>query len=135
MSCRTRGGVLGLDTGDRPFFLRSFQSAYAAPNSIFYLDFPEFEKSSREMVVLSPVTKESKSQDVEKEDDLAFFGDMVLRTKHNDENRYVRHNLELEALDIVNLKPLWSRVFPKQAPWVLRVRFERKTCFLLERQG
>ncbi|HEY6945036.1 MAG TPA: M48 family metalloprotease [Candidatus Acidoferrum sp.] len=118
MSSRTRGGVWGLDTGERPFYLRSFQSVYAAPNSIFYLDFPEFEKSSREMVVLSPVTKQSRSRDVEKDDDLTFFGDMVLRTKHNDKNRYVRHNLELEAMDIVNLKPLWSRAFPKQAPWV-----------------
>lgn len=118
MSSRTRGGVWGLDTGERPFFLRSFQSVYAAPNSLFYLDFPEFEKSSREMVVLSPVTKQSKSRNVEKDDDLAFFGDMVLRTKHNDKNRYLRHNLELEAMDIVNLKPLWSRAFPKQAPWV-----------------
>ncbi|HEV2196530.1 MAG TPA: M48 family metalloprotease [Candidatus Acidoferrum sp.] len=118
MSSRTRGGVWGLDTGERPFFLRSFQSVYAAPNSLFYLDFPEFEKSSREMVVLSPVTKQSKSRNVEKDDDLAFFGDMVLRTKHNDKNRYLRHDLELDAMDIVNLKPLWSRAFPKQAPWV-----------------
>ncbi|PYT93420.1 MAG: hypothetical protein DMG36_09920 [Acidobacteria bacterium] len=118
MSSRTRGGLWGLDTGERPFFLRSFQSVYAAPNSLFYLDFPGFEKSSREMVVLSPVTKQSKSRDVEKDDDLAFFGDMVLRTKHNDKNRYLRHNLELEAMEIVNLKPLWSRAFPKQAPWI-----------------
>jgi len=118
MSGRTRGGVWGLDTGERPFFLRSFQSAYATPNSLFYLDFPEFEKASREMVVLSPVTKQSKSRDVEKEDDVTFFGDMVLRTKHNDKNRYARRNLGLEAMDIVNLKPLWSRAFPKQGPWV-----------------
>src|SRR5215467_1095093 len=118
MAGRTRGGVWGLDTGERPFFLRSFQSAYATPSSLFYLDFPEFEKTSREMVVLSPVTKQSKSRDVNKDDDLAFFGDMVLSTKHNDKNRYVRHNLELEAMDIVNLKPLWSRAFPKQGPWV-----------------
>ena len=118
MSSRTRGGVWGLDTGERPFFLRSFQSVYAAPNSLFYFDFPEFEKSSREMVVLSPVTKQSKARDVDKDDDLAFFGDMVLRTKHNDKNRYMRHNLELEAMDIAYLKPLWSRAFPKQAPWV-----------------
>ena len=70
------------------------------------------------MVVLSPVTKQSKSRDVEKEDDLTFFGDMVLRTKNNEKNRYARRNLELEAMDIVNLKPLWSRAFPKQGPWV-----------------
>lgn len=118
MSSRTRGGVWGLETGDRPFFLRSFQSVYAAPNSLFYLDFPEFEKYSREMVVLSPVSKQSRARDVDKDDDLAFFGDMVLRTKHNDKNRYLRHNLELEAMDIAYMKPLWSRTFPKQAPWV-----------------
>jgi WD40 repeat protein len=130
MSSRTRGGVWGLDTGERPFFLRSFQSVYAAPNSLFYLDFPEFEKFSREMVVLSPFTKQSKSRDVEKDDDLAFFGDMVLRTKHNDKNRYLRHNLELEAMDIVNLKPLWSRAFPKQAPWVSGSASSGKLIFL-----
>jgi hypothetical protein len=75
MSSRTRGGIWGLDTGERPFFVRGFQSAYAARNSIFYLDFPEFEKINREMAVLSPVTKQSKARDVEKDDDLTFFGD------------------------------------------------------------
>lgn len=130
MSGRTRGGIWGLDTGDRPFFLRSFQSAYAAPNSLFYLDFPEFEKVSRQMVVLSPATKQSKGRDVDKEDDLSFFGSMVLRTKHNDKNRYARRNLELEALDIVALKPLWSRTFPKQAPRVFGSTSSGKLVFL-----
>ena len=118
MASRTRGGIWGLETGQRSFLVRSFQSAYCAPNSLFYLDFPEFEKLSREMAVLSPTTRQSKTRDVEKDDDLSFFGSMVLRTKHNDKNRSARHNLEMEALDVIALKPLWSRTFPKQAPWV-----------------
>lgn len=118
MASRTRGGIWGLDTDERVFYLRSFQGAYYAPNSLFYLDFPEFEKISREMAVLSPTTKQSKSRDVEKDDDLAFFGNMVMRTKHNDNNRNARRNFELQAMDIVTLKPLWSRTFPKHGPWV-----------------
>jgi WD40 repeat protein len=118
MAGRTRGGIWGLEAGERAFLVRSFQSGYFAPNSVFFLDFPEFEKASRTMAVLSPITKQSKAREVEKDDDLSFFGSMVLRTKHNDKNRHARRNLELDALDIVTLKPLWSRTFPKQGPWV-----------------
>lgn len=118
MASRTRGGVWDLETTDRSFLLRSFQNAYFAPNTVFYLDFPEFEKASREMVVLSPITKQSKSRDVEKDEDLTFFGNMLLRTKRNDKNRNARRNFELDALDMATLKPLWSRTFPKQGPWV-----------------
>ncbi|HXY25320.1 MAG TPA: M48 family metalloprotease [Candidatus Acidoferrum sp.] len=118
LSSRTRGGVWGLDSGQRTFLVRSFQNAYYAPNNLFYLDFPEFEKAGREMVVLSPVSKQSKSRPVEKDDDLSFFGSMVLRTKHHDKNQHARRNFELEALDMVTLKTLWSRTFPKEGPWV-----------------
>lgn len=118
MSSRTRGGVWGLDSGQRAFLVRSFQGAYYAPNNVFYLDFPEFEKASREMVVVSPVSKQSKSRPVEKDDDLSFFGNMLLRTKYKDKNQNSRRNFELEALDMATLKTLWSRTFPKQGPWV-----------------
>ena len=130
MASRTRGGVWDLETTDRSFLLRSFQNAYFAPNTVFYLDFPEFEKASRAMVVLSPVTKQSKSRDVEKDDDLTFFGSMLLRTKHHDKNRNARRNFELEALDMATLKPLWSRAFPKQGPWVSGSATSGKVIFL-----
>lgn len=117
MASRTRGGIWDLETTDRSFFLRTFQNGYFAPDTVFYLDFPEFEKISRQMAVLSPVTKQSKSRNVEKDDDLTFFGSMLLRTKHNDKNGNDRRNFELQALDITTLQPLWSRTFPKQGPW------------------
>jgi len=118
MSSRTRGGVWDLDTSQRVLYVRGFQGAYYTPNGVFFLDFPEFEKIGREIVVASPVTKQSKSRNVDKDDDVTFFGDVFLRTTHHDKNRNARRNFELAALDMATAKPLWSRSFPKQGPWV-----------------
>ena len=117
LSGKMRGGVWNIDTTDRAFYLRSFQNAYYAPNSTFYLDFPEFGKAGRELVVLSPSTNQSKSRPVEKDDNLTFFGSVLLRTK-NDGKNHALHGFSLEALDIATLKPLWTRTFPKQGPSV-----------------
>src|SRR2546422_707980 len=118
MSSRTRGGVWDLDTNTRIFHIRAFQNAYYNANGNFFMDFPEFEKAQREMGVLSPVTQQSKGREIDKDDDLTFFGDVFLRTKHNDKNRNVRRNFVLESLDMATGKLLWSRNFPKQGPWV-----------------
>lgn len=118
MSSRTRGGVWDLDNNARSILIRGFQNAYYATNAVFFLDFPEFQKDPRAMVVLSPVTKQLKDRPIDKEDDVTFFGDVFLRTKHNDKNRNAHRNFELDALDMATAKPLWSRSFPKQGPWV-----------------
>jgi hypothetical protein len=76
MSSRTRGGVWDLDKNARSVLIRGFQNAYYAPNAVFFLDFPEFEKDSRAMVVLSPVTKQLKDRQIDKDDDVTFFGDV-----------------------------------------------------------
>ena len=118
MSGRTRGGVWNLDTNARVFHIRSFRNAFYNPNGTFFMEFPEFEKSSREMAILSPVTLQSKGREIDKDDDVDFFGDVFLRTKHNDKNRHARRNFELDSLDMATGKPLWSRTFPKQGPWI-----------------
>jgi WD40 repeat protein len=118
ISGRTRGGVWDLDTNARVFHIRGFQNAHYNSNGTFFMDFPEFEKSSREMAVLSPVTQQTKGREIDKNDDVDFFGDVFLRTKHNDKNRGARRNFELDALDMATGKALWSRNFPKQGPWI-----------------
>jgi WD40 repeat protein len=116
ISGSTRGGIWNLQTNERVFHLRAFQNAFYTPNSTFFIDFPEFEKAEREMVVASPVTGQTKARPVEKDDDVTFFGDVLLRIKPGEKNRGARRNFELDALDIVDQKPLWSRNFPKQGP-------------------
>lgn len=116
ISNHTRGGLWNLDTNNRVFHVRAFQNVFFAPNTTFFLDFPSFEKTDREMAVASPVTGQSKARPVDKDDDITFYGDVLLRVKHGEKNRSVRKNLELDVLDIVDQKPLWSVSFPKQAP-------------------
>ncbi len=118
ISTRTRGGVWNMDSNVRVFHIRAFQNAYYNANGNFFMDFPQFEKAKREMAVLSPVTQQTKGREIDKDDDLTFFGDVYLRTKHNDKNRIVRRNFELDGLDMATGKLLWSRNFPKQGPWV-----------------
>lgn len=116
ISSRTRGGIWNLDTNERVFHIRAFQSAYYNSNVTFFLDFPTFEKTGRELVVASPVTRQAKSRPVEKDDDLTFFGGVLFRIKHPEKNRGAGRNYQLDALDIVDQKLLWSRDFPKQGP-------------------
>jgi len=116
VSNHTRGGIWNLDTNTRVFHVRAFQSAFFTPSSTFFLDFPSFEKEGRQMVVASPVTAQSKARPVDKDDDITFFGDVLFRIEHNDKNRSARRNFTVNALDIVDQKPLWSLNFPKQGP-------------------
>jgi WD40 repeat protein len=130
ISTGTRGGVWNLDTNTRVFHIRAFQNAYYASTGNFFMDFPEFEKAGREMAVLSPVTQLSKGRPVDKDDDLTFFGDVFLRTKHNDKSRGARRNFEIDALDMATGKALWSRNFPKQGPWISGSASSGKVVFV-----
>jgi len=116
ISSRTRGGIWNLEANERVFHVRAFQSAYYNPNITFFLDFPTFEKTERELVVASPVTRQSKSRPVEKDDDITFFGDVLFRIKHPEKSRGNGRSYQLDALDIVDQKHLWLRDFPKQGP-------------------
>jgi hypothetical protein len=130
ISGRTRGGIWNLDANDRVFHVRAFQSAYYVPNVTFFLDFPSFEKTGREMVVASPVTLQTKSRPVDKDDEITFFGDVLFRVKKSEKNRGGRRNFELDALDIVDQKSLWSRNFPKEGPTFSGSASSGKVVFL-----
>ncbi len=130
ISSRTRGGIWNLDANDRVFHVRAFQSAYFTPNVTFFLDFPSFEKTGRELAVASPVTRQTKSRPVDKDDEIIFFGDVFFRVKYADKNRGAHRNYELDALDVVDQKPLWSRSFPKQGPTVSGSSSSGKVVFI-----
>src|SRR5271157_13283 len=116
MSTGTRGGVWDVEKNERPVNARGFSHVSYTNTPAFFLDFPEFEKASRQIVIVSPVTQQSRARDITKEEDLRFFGDTCLRVKHNDNNQHSSWNVVVDALDLASLNPLWSRSFPKQGP-------------------
>src|SRR5262249_35293589 len=112
------------------FYLRSFLNIFYAPNTTFFVEFPRFEKADREMGALSPVTLQSKSRPVEKDDEVTFFGNVLLRTKRNDRDKRARRNFELAAVDMATQRPLWSRTFPKEGPSISGSPSSGKVVFL-----
>src|SRR5262249_19315783 len=83
ISTKTRGGVWNVAQGQRLLYVRGFQNASYTAGPAFFFDFPEFEKMSREFSIMSPVTKQSRNRGIEKNDDLRFFGDTLLRLKRD----------------------------------------------------
>ncbi len=118
MSTGTRGGVWSIEKNERPIYVRAFSHASFTNSPAFLLDFPEFEKASREITIVSPETQQSRAREITKDDDIRFFGDTCLRIKHNDNKKESSWNMEVQALDMASLGPLWSRSYPKQGPYM-----------------
>lgn len=118
MSTGTRGGVWSVEKNERPIYVRGFDHASFTNIPAFLLDFPEFEKASRQIVMVSPETQQSRAREITKDDDMRFFGDTCLRVKHNDNKKESSWNVEVQALDMASLSPLWSRGYPKQGPFL-----------------
>jgi WD40 repeat protein len=116
ISTGTRGGVWNVNKNERPVNARGFSNASYTNTPAFFLDFPEFEKVNRKIVIVSPVTQQSRVREIAKEEDLRFFGDTCLHVKHNDNKQHSNWNVVVDALDLATLNPLWSRNFPKQGP-------------------
>ena len=117
-----------MDANERIFHVRAFQNAYYTTNITFFLDFPPFEKTDREMVVASPITHQTKSRLVDKDDDITFFGDVLFRIKQ------LPKEIAGQAAAISWMlwtswtkKPLWSRNFPKQRAFYLRFALQRQS--------
>jgi len=118
MSTDTRGGLWSIEKNERPIYVRGFNHASFTNTPAFLLDFPEFEKASRQITIVSPETQQSRAREITKDDDIRFFGDTCLRVKHNDNKKESNWNTEVQALDMASLGPLWSRSYPKQGPYM-----------------
>jgi hypothetical protein len=101
---------------ERALYIRGFQNASYTAGPAFFFDFPVFEKESREFAIISPVTKQSRGRPVEKDDDLRFFGNTLLRLKGDDKDKGSKRPAEVDAMDIAQMTPLWNHNFPKGAP-------------------
>lgn len=116
ISTRTRGGVWDTAEGQRAIYVRGFQNAAYAPGPAFFFDFPEFEKLQRDFAIMSPVTKQARDRQIDKDDDLRFFGNTLLKFKADKKANRQDAPAEVEALDMALMTHLWSHSFPKGTP-------------------
>ena len=118
ISTSTRGAVWDTLNNARSLYVRGFQNATYTQGPAFFFDFPKFEKVEREFAIMSPVTKQVRSRTVNEDDDARFFGSTLLRLKHSDKSRGPNQPVEVEAMDMALMTPLWSRSFPKGGPGI-----------------
>jgi hypothetical protein len=116
ISTRTRGAIWDTLGNVRSLYVRGFQNAAYTQGPAFFFDFPKFEKMEREFSIMSPVTKQARSRTVNEDDDLRFFGNALLKLKHADKSRGPNQPVDVEAMDMALMTPLWSHSFPKGGP-------------------
>lgn len=116
ISTRTRGAIWDTLQNERSLYVRGFQNAAYTQGPAFFFDFPKFEKLEREFSIMSPVTKQARTRSISEDDDARFFGSTLLRLKHGDKSRGPNHPVDVEAMDMALMTPLWSHSFPKGGP-------------------
>jgi Peptidase family M48 len=139
ISQRSRGAMWDMKTGERKAFVRGFRGAYVAKDETTFLDFPEYENTSRIMVQVDAAQKNFETLlafgDVKK--DLSNFegrpdNSATVKTRIADNSvvqfgaylvgwreRTKGDDRELVVRDGREGKELWSRKFGKSSPWHL----------------
>jgi WD40 repeat protein len=117
-SLHTRGSIWDLDTNQRIFYLRGYERAFSVSPEVFYLQLPKFEKVGPELLAFSGATHQSAARNLDEKDDLVLRGKYAVRWKHEEKERDRMRNVTLDIIDTEKGQTLWSRSFPKRAPWL-----------------
>jgi WD40 repeat protein len=130
MSGGSRGGEWDIEKNARVLLTRSFRNAAFAPNSKLLVDFPQFEKNNRQVVVLIAGMKDPlRDVSVGEKDAVEFTGNEYVKLKSHEDKPSLR-NVVLEARDATSDQQLWSRNFPKQGPGVFVSAAGERLIFL-----
>ena len=127
LSSRSRGGVWNMSNGEAAFYLRGFRGAHFT-DKFFYGEFPKFETAERNVARFDLASGEivpGEKIEAETARQIGHYLVAVRPAKGEKEGEQTdwsdyRKNVRLEIADAVSSKPLWSKVFPKEAPvvWV-----------------
>lgn len=117
VSERTRGAVWDVHKGERSFYVRGFRGAHI-DDTLVFADFPKFEQAKRMVGILDAARRDGKDGLEITEDRARQYGAYLLVTKPAKKDGGYFNNVILEAQNIGDLKPLWAKEFPKEAPRV-----------------
>lgn len=119
VSGTTRGAVWDLASSKRLYYTRGFRGAYFDGDQAFYADFPKEDPQER-TIARADLTRESMSAGTPIEEKTAVwqFGQfLILRKSAGKENSLAR-NMTMDVQDVRDGHMLWSRTFPKEAPFI-----------------
>jgi WD40 repeat protein len=117
-SGHSRGAIWDLDKNERLLYTRGYVQVFSVSPEIFYLAFPKYEKAEPELVAFSGASHQSATRTLDEGDDLTLRGKYSVRWKHSEKERDEMRNVTLDIIDTEKGQTLWTRTFPKQAPWL-----------------
>jgi WD40 repeat protein len=137
LSERSRSGVWELNTGRQRLRLRGLRGAWFSADGTLFADFPkdDVEKQPRNMLHIdlrtghgSVAYRVAEGSDTEEPKDQTAqappkwwvyqVGELLCTWKPSVKDDTLDQNVDLEVSDITNGKPLWSRHFPKERPYL-----------------
>ncbi len=129
VSQRNRGAVWNLTRGERVFHVRGFRGAHFTGQSALYADFPKQDEVNRNVARLD-LTSNTISIGISLEDlKVTQYGRYLVELKPAKKGGETHKNVILEVRDATNAGVLWTRPYPKAAPWT-RVNPETQTMVL-----
>ncbi len=117
-SINSRGAIWDLDKNERILFTRGYNQAFSVSPEIFYLELPKFEKAGPGLLAFSGVTHQTATRDLDEKDYLILRGKYSIRWKHPEKESDHMRDVTLDVIQTEKGQTLWTRSFPKRAPWL-----------------
>ncbi len=117
VSERTRGAAWDVNKGERLLYVRGFRGAHF-DNALLAADFPKYEQTNRMVGVFDAASRNGTSSMEITAERARQYGPYLLVTKPAKKDGGYGENVIIEAQNISDLKPRWSKEFPKETPRV-----------------
>jgi WD40 repeat protein len=118
VSGTSRGAVWDLSSSKRLYYTRGFRGGYFDGDQAFYADFPKQDPQER-TIARADLSRESMAAGAPIEEKTAVWqsGQFLILRKAAGKDGSLTRNMTLDVQDVRDGHTLWSRAFPKEAPF------------------
>jgi WD40 repeat protein len=119
VSGTSRGAVWDLSSSKRLYYTRGFRGAYFDGDHAFYADFPKEDPQERS-IARADLTREAMAAGTPIEEKAAAWqsGQFLILRKAAGKANSLARDITLDVQDVRDGHTLWSRTFPKEAPFI-----------------
>jgi hypothetical protein len=119
VSGTSRGAVWELSSAKRLYYTRGFRGAYFDGDQAFYADFPEQDPQPR-TIARADLSRETMAAGTPIQEKTAAWqsGRFLILRKPAGKNNTLARDITLDVQDVRDGHTLWSRTFPKEAPFI-----------------